>query len=701
MKRPVTIAVMALVAAAVLGILAARPRAPRYANAPGMKLWIASDTVKVRPTAAPRPDSIDAKLAAARHEVASFQAVVTADRVPLTVTDVRLSTLKGPNGRSIGGEAVELFREAFYKVTTPSLEQPRGDEVGEWPDALIPIGADRYYHERRLGTPFTVASGRCQPLWVDIRVPDDAAPGDYEGELTVHAEGRPDAVARVTLHVWDFALPKQCSLQTAFGFGGGTRLQHGLPPEEMNRLTRLYARELVAHDLSPWGLWFTNGLPLAVYDPNHPENGASIQGWDRIDDLYGEVMAGTPEGRANAIDVPPAAVLKSALDAPVVTADAKPNGGLLAAGQYVYRVTAVNENGETEGSRQTLVQVPANGAVTLSWPAVRNNAYPTLNPTHYTVYRSRGPVARFEDEFDSFRLDQSTGGSYTDDGLRAPDAGKPCPFSNSTGDRECVAIYAAWAKHFQQKGWLDRAWFYATDEPFAKRKLAEGRRQSLLWRKAVPNGWSLVTNTFSPELEGAVNEWVVVVNWIDDPERCSPAVIRQHQAKGERVWWYQGLMSRAPGLSRGGRWPSMYIDDDAMALRVDGAMTWRYGFDGMLYYMVDMAYAQKNNDPWQNQFFYSANGDGTFFYPGTPVRVGGSHPIPITTLRLKLLRQSMQDYEYMKRVSDLGDKGIADRAAARIVAAPDRYWTDTQAEALPALRAELARRIEELQRSHR
>ena len=40
------------------------------------------------------------------------------------------------------------------------------------------------------------------------------------------------------------------------------------------------------------------------------------------------------------------------------------------------------------------------------------------------------------------------------------------------------------------------------------------------------------------------------------------------------------------------------------------------------------------------------NGDGNLLYPGTPDRIGGQSFIPIASVRLKQLRDGMEDNEY-------------------------------------------------------
>ena len=61
------------------------------------------------------------------------------------------------------------------------------------------------------GNPMTrtinVAKGKVQPLWIGVDVPEDAAPGVYQGDVTISAEGVPPSVVKVALTVSDKSLP--------------------------------------------------------------------------------------------------------------------------------------------------------------------------------------------------------------------------------------------------------------------------------------------------------------------------------------------------------------------------------------------------------------------------------------------------------------------------------------------------------------
>src|SRR5262249_7492561 len=87
-------------------------------------------------------------------------------------------------------------------------------------------------------------------------------------------------------------------------------------------------------------------------------------------------------------------------------------------------------------------------------------------------------------------------------------------------------------------------------------------------------------------------------------------------------------------------------------------------------------------------------GDGVLLYPGTPARIGGVHDIPIASLRLKMIREGREDYEYLKLLVDRGDPKLA-RALSQRIAGRARQVTSDPA-ALDDARRRAAERIVEL-----
>ena len=72
-------------------------------------------------------------------------------------------------------------------------------------------------------------------------------------------------------------------------------------------------------------------------------------------------------------------------------------------------------------------------------------------------------------------------------------------------------------------------------------------------------------------------------------------------------------------------------------------------------------------DPWRTQHYFGGNGDGTLYYPGKPSKIGGTKHVPIESIRLKLLREGMEDYEYLHLLKTMGEEAYANEQLALVV----------------------------------
>ena len=132
-------------------------------------------------------------LEAARNEYENFQIAVLPDigkalsRVTITSRDLHLQGGRG----TISSEMIRVYRVGYVKTIPaayPSLY------TGFWPDCLLP------------NAPLEVRGTDLGLFWVEVKVPRGAAPGVYEGQLLVEADGESVPV-KVTLQVHAFALP--------------------------------------------------------------------------------------------------------------------------------------------------------------------------------------------------------------------------------------------------------------------------------------------------------------------------------------------------------------------------------------------------------------------------------------------------------------------------------------------------------------
>jgi len=269
-----------------------------------------------------------------------------------------------------------------------------------------------------------------------------------------------------------------------------------------------------------------------------------------------------------------------------------------------------------------------------------------------------------------------------------------------------------WARYFAGRGWSDRLFQYTCDEPPLTCQWSDIPNRARVARAASPAIRTLVTTTLQEAEEHGVADdidiMVPVVNFMHDR---SGRFAGNQRAKYDgflagsprrELWTYQSCMSHDCGgtVDFGNPtatdryytgWPSYMIDASAVRNRAMQWIAFQLRVTGELYYETVMAYS---HDPWNNQWDFSGNGDGTLFYPGTPAKIGGATHVPVASIRLKQIREGMEDYEYLKLVSDLGDARLAREVAAGLFPAP--YETEVAPARLLEARAKLARRIVEL-----
>lgn len=276
--------------------------------------------------------------------------------------------------------------------------------------------------------------------------------------------------------------------------------------------------------------------------------------------------------------------------------------------------------------------------------------------------------------------------------------------TQATTDAEKTAYYRAFAEHFREKGWPTQLFFYAKDEPKPEDvPIVEAQSTRVRAAGGIP---VLVTSPLDDALNKSADILTPTLNCFyprPGPQTCKSVVetsaLRKRLADDTRVWWYQSCNSHGCNGGPSGDkamdkaysgWASYMVDHPAPLNRAMGVLAFASGVDGELYFDTVFAYNTKK-DPWKDVFEFGGNGDGTLFYPGTPARVGPSGHQPILTLRLKHLRDGLEDYEYLRLLTELGDAAFA-RTAARKLA---RTGWDINADAgeWEAVREEVTARL--------
>ncbi|MFL5424959.1 MAG: DUF4091 domain-containing protein [Myxococcales bacterium] len=545
-----------------------------------VQIWIADESEKVMPDAAPRPtrEAPRIRLTAAGSECAGAQIVVRSEKGVKALTASAQPLLSGKQRIPL-----DLMRVATIKLARPT--EPEG-RAGEWPDALIPV-RDPIYGETRRAFPVDVGAGRAQSIFVEACVPGGF--GDSHGGARFSSSVQLEwidssakfasAKVPVDVKVRAFDLPVTPTLATAFGFSGWSAAKgHKRGPEANLELTRVY------HTIA-----LRRGITLQGGSQTTPPY--EVKGDDVIIDwkLYDDEVAAFLDGTA------------------------LPSGA---------RWTSVDFREPTK---------KLNRAQRRSWRR-------------------------------------------------------------------------AWVKHFQQRGWLDRLYAYVEDEP-APKDFARVEEHARELREDAPAIRRLVTTALSDKLP-SIDLWVPLLNCLgDESPNCPRPIARQYyreqEKKGATLWWYQSCMSHGcdpsgvvPPRHRAAftGWPDYVIDVPATAARVMGTLGFANGIAGELYY--DVVYSYDFSDPWELQYAFGGNGDGTLYYPGTPARIGGDKDVPIETLRIVQIQRGIQDYEYLALCKKLGDGKLAADEARALAPAIRRFSRDPKAYS--SMRATVGARIEVL-----
>ena len=153
-------------------------------------------------------------------------------------------------------------------------------------------------------------------------------------------------------------------------------------------------------------------------------------------------------------------------------------------------------------------------------------------------------------------------------------------------------------------------------------------------------------------------------------------------AAGGELWSYQALV-------QGRRTPSWQLDFPITNYRVlGGFLNASQGVTGLLYWAVDLWQREPVDQPDLPALSCCFPGDGTLVYPGRPAGVVGVVP----SVRLAMVRDGMDDYDYVALLRARGLGAEADRIVAR-AASSWSQWTSA-GSVLASVRRELADLLE-------
>lgn len=595
----------------------------------------------------------------------------------VTVSDF-VQTSPGSFTISAASTNIIVYREAYIHVQTyPSNNQLdsavpgganqntyySGGPLGFYPDVLIPA-KDPYWGQTTNAWPITVAASKNQSAWVDVLIPSNAPSGYYLGSVTVKSGNTTLSTMPVIIAVWQW-------------------------PSASNMPSTTTLKTLLEN-------WNYDSLCTQMYAPSHVGGG----------------FCGSYPGSGGGSDGGNTMLF---LDASMLVRDHRFNSGGL---QNIY---------PQSGSFSTWVTyytplmngtcVPhAGGATTCPLLSGALNTTKTLD---YLGSASSGIWNNWQSNFIS-------NGWGTAGTLPLFDALCDEPFPGGGG--ACGA--ASQAQAFPTI--VANA---ATRHAFSTPGVPEMVTTDIFWgnnTQAAADTFSISTCGSKTCIGNSIDILVPTISTLEPigfPAQPLSAYTMWLSGTTDgipRQWWSYLACTTAgtctntrPGPAPYGSayttWPNYSVDGKPAANRAMEWLTFKHGQTGELYYSADVcSFPTVNNmnkcvpsgvaadyDPWNGIYYSGGWGDGTLVYAGGVVSnkvnyMGASVTVPIVlpSIRLKHMRDGVQDYEYLNVLTTNGKSGVATAQLNSWVT--NSYTFETSGTGLQAARTVLGNTIHSL-----
>jgi hypothetical protein len=515
----------------------------------------------------------------------------------------------------------------YTEIVAPNRRSKAEYEPGAWPDALLPK-VDRYFGEVRNTFPFDVADGNVQGVWVDVGTETTTPPGTYTGTVTVSATGKSDVVLPITVEVFDFALPSTSNFKSKFIFaisfatyGHGYGQNVAWMGEQVSiDLAQTYLKSFLYHKM---GIALTGGKPMF---------GPSQMTWDSVGKVFTvtsfepweTIVSPTYDGTA--ITTGPYAGAKAPTVIPYHgwPADAASRTDIAIADKSI---------AQQQYTQQTWDKFVAEG-----WDPMERMYWGTLDEPRCTENRTWRGVSKnmcdiVIEQAQEIYTGIDTGGlgayrnTYTNSALRV-----------GLEDFATYGFHSANTYRYVCPGWDRACSVGGTKVP---RDTYPGYPDEQMWAYLAcdNNGcWQTGRSHSTGQID-----------WSAD----APA-----------------LYNRFPGFV----WAKY---------EAQGTIFWQTV--GANYYYKNIPQA---GDPFRSIWYFGSNGDGTLIYPGvasdvgrttlaanTPI-IGGTNDIPIESIRMKHIRDAIEDWEYYQLAKMVNAELALDtlNTAFLVPNIEDAYW---------------------------
>ena len=249
---------------------------------------------------------------------------------------------------------------------------------------------------------------------------------------------------------------------------------------------------------------------------------------------------------------------------------------------------------------------------------------------------------------------------------------------DTTYNRKWFDYMADTEEYLDSLGYLDKAYYYFANEPQDQADYEAVAWYSRHLKDAAPHLKLMVSEEPKEEIynhpdyirDHQIDIWLPVLHHYD------PAISHEREANhGEESWVYFLHGTRPPYFN------PITLDHPGIESKLTGWFLWKYRLRGIAYYSMN----NWSKNPWTEPMTDNHNGDLFMLYPpsenNVPIAYGANNHRLVPSIRLELMRDSLEDYEYLFQLGGnqqpvVGQTNPADTQADKIIGSLTGYSRD-------------------------
>lgn len=684
-------------------------------------VWWAEGAYKVmRDAPLPVKTGVNIKISAARNEYESFIVVINS-KIRLENFRIIPGELTGEAENKIGVENISVKKVEYVRVKKPTDAY---GFAGWWPDPLP-------CYEK----PETIFPSENQPFWITVKVPLNTPAGHYSGKVLL-SSGDWNLSIPLTVEVWNFTLPQKPSMRSGFGLSMSSvkEYENIKDPADERAVFDLYMETFRDYKLSPYnpfeyapiveqvkgvvwqGGFFDSKEKLeGTYSYKLVDNSPSVNTEGSTTELIPVTFSGNyqlcwfsksaEEKQSYVVGLECYNAEKELIpfenQFEIFTGGKQWKADTLNTGKFNDEVRFVKirlfpsnrtKTGEEKGTvwfdniSLNNIESRQNEFAAGNFEVNLNNIDISLD---FTSFNRAGK--RYFDEFGftGYRLGLKGLGTGT---FYSREKGSFAGFEQGTEEyNKLMERYLGQMQaNLEKNGWLGKEYIYWFDEP-ADKDYPFVKETNALIKKYAPKMTTFLTEHVSGQDISDVTDISCTI-W----HKLDHGKIKKMNEKGLEHWSYLCCWPKSP-------WISEFIDHDAINLRMWLWASFQYRLKGIL--MWETTYWNSENgspegylqNPWDEAMSYVSgygwplgkqtiwgNGDGRLLYPQNRDPNNNSKPHlgkPVTSVRLEILRDGIEDYEYFSLLEKAVEKAskkktVSVKEAADLLSIPKNIYTD-------------------------